>query len=104
MPKIQCRNFPADLYELLCEGATLNERSIEGHTRFLLKQALETKCEGEQELPDWMVDALNNSAREGYRSLQHEIMKRLAESLQKDGVYPPKEKVNENVLHIRLLK
>lgn len=104
MAKFQCRNFPDDLYKLLCEGAESNERSIEGHVRFLLAQTLMNVKPKEPELPDWMVLALKDSARKGFRSVEFEMMKRLAESLADDGYYPPKEECNEKVTPLRVLR
>lgn len=104
MAKFQCRNFPDDLYKLLCEGAESNERSIEGHVRFLLAQALMKAKSNEPELPGWMMLALKDSARKGFRSVEFEVMKRLTESLADDGYYPPKEENNEKVAQLRVLR
>lgn len=93
MAKIQCRTFPDDIYEKLVEDAKAQERSVEGHVRFLLTDyflPLDEKPVSVK-LPEWMISKLNEYARAEYRSLNNEILKRLTESLAKDGVNPPQE-------------
>lgn len=93
MAKLQCRTFPDDIYEKLVNDAKQQERSVEGHVRFLLTdyflphdaKAITIK------LPEWMVSRLNECACTEFRSLNNEILKRLTESLAKDGINPPQE-------------
>ncbi|WP_143182323.1 Arc family DNA-binding protein [Serratia fonticola] len=90
MAKIQARNFPEHLFEQLMTDAQKNERSLEGHVRFILTCALNNPILNEgTELPEWMLNALRESAKKGFRSLRYEIIKRLTESLAKEEVYPP---------------
>lgn len=104
MAKIQCRNLSTELYEAICKDACAHERSIERHVRFLLTQAMTEVNEDKPELPDWIIIALKDSAKKGFRNLEFELIKRLTKSLAEDGYSPPKEKVNENALHLRLVK
>lgn len=90
MAKIQCRNFPDDLFEQLNEEAQKNERSLEGHVRFLLSNYLVLKSVNEQlDIPEWMDYELQQSAKRGFRSFRFEIIKRLTESLENEGITPP---------------
>ncbi|WP_154641110.1 Arc family DNA-binding protein [Serratia marcescens] len=90
MAKIQCRNFPDHLFEQLVTDAQKNERSLEGHVRFLLTDILNNPTLNEEtELPEWMLNALRESAKKGFRSLRYEIIKRLTESLAAEHVYAP---------------
>lgn len=93
MAKLQCRTFPDDIYEKLVNDAKQQERSVEGHVRFLLTDyflPLDEKPVSVK-LPEWMISRLNECARTEYRSLNNEIIKRLTESFTKDGINPPQE-------------
>lgn len=91
MAKLQCRNFPDGLYSLLREDAERNGRSIEGHIRFVLTQVMMKANAIELEPPDWVILALKDSAKKGFRSVEFEVIRRLTKSLADDRYYPPKE-------------
>jgi hypothetical protein len=58
----------------------------------------------ESELPDWMVLALKDSARKGFRSVEFEMMKDSLNHLADDGYYPPKKECNEKVTSLQVLR
>jgi len=99
--KIQCRNFPDNLFERLEIDAQKNERSLEGHVRFLLTETLTNSSTIDEDsyfsgfIPEWMLIALKLSAKQGFRNLKYEVIKRLTESLDSDGIYPPGEEKDE---------
>lgn len=80
MAKVQCRKFPDDLYEKLSVSADKNERSIEGHVRYLLSEMLNDSSVLVSDIPDWLLEALEDSARKEFRSIELEILKRLTDS------------------------
>jgi len=80
MAKVQCRKFPDDLYEKLSVSADKNERSIEGHVRYLLSEMLNDSSVLVSDIPDWLLKALEDSARKEFRSIELEILKRLTDS------------------------
>lgn len=87
MRKLQVRDVPEDVYSALQDEATRNERSLEAQLRFMVK---EWAGGGEiSRFPYWMQKALETSAKDGFRSVHHELLKRLTESFRADGIEPP---------------
>lgn len=89
--KVQCRNFPEDLFQRLSDIAEFNERSLEGQVRFMLTHALNSlpDCDNAPEFPEWMRAALEQKASEGFRRFQDEILMRLSQSLASEGITAP---------------
>ncbi len=112
MAKIQCRNIDEDVYEAVVNEARRQERTLEGHIRFLLKDWYDNNSEGfrpptddEQYgwLPKWIVNELRKSAEKGFRSPQHEIIKRLTASFNEENIYDPAMLSQEELLKRNLV-
>ncbi|WP_233983692.1 Arc family DNA-binding protein [Pectobacterium versatile] len=91
MAKVQIRSFPDDLFEQMQELAAFNERSLEGQARFMLAHALNSVSSdyNSLRLPEWMQEAIEQKAKEGFRQVQDEIYMRLTQSLAAEGITEP---------------
>ncbi|MEN4807299.1 hypothetical protein ABEG98_23250 [Pantoea agglomerans] len=64
---------------------------MEGQVRFMLTTALTSEAESEHfaALPEWMLTALEQKSKEGFRRIQDEILMRLTLSLEAEGITAP---------------
>ncbi|EGH9360815.1 hypothetical protein IFG57_003977 [Salmonella enterica] len=80
--RIIIKDIPPKQVEALNAAAIRNERTLEAHLRFIINKWYEE--ENLSYIPAELLKVLDESAKQGYRSIHNEIVKRLAESLNTD--------------------